>query len=299
VLLMQLFGCRPSCCFAEGADPEKIEVSESGQDAPEALPLAEDLGMEAQDKLESAEAEPGLLTMSMTRARDEPIGLDADLIDGFSLVVINIKDGCVQSWNEQHQDPSSTIQVDDRIVQVNGIKSDAQALAAELHKTTTWELTISRPKIVSLLLEHRKEDNLGIDLRPSRGGMALLMANIGEGYFQQYLLSQRRRDVRKSDRIVAVNGTRGTSHQLLRALHAAEASTALALDVLHYEQLPDDLGEEDHLQARKIDEGGKSGGAPHGLMAKAAKLQVIDQEKLQADPDTSLNGSAFAVNQND
>jgi len=167
-----------------------------------------------------------------------PIGLDVDMLDGVSLIVDRIKEGFVKSWNEEH--PDMAIQVHDRIIEVNGTRFNAQALAAELHHAKVWDMRISRPKSFAVSVEHESKAAFGVDLRPARG--ALLIAKIGEGFLQDWLVANPWARVHQYDRIMQINGVRGSSHKLLRALHASstsEASTTLAMVVLHYTALPD------------------------------------------------------------
>jgi len=221
-----LNGC--VCCVAEETEAV-IEVSNVN-----ACENEPDMTVEVAEE-EAAQ----LFTVKMVRVKGVPIGLDVDVLDGVSLIVDRIKDGFVKSWNEEN--PEMAIQTHDRIVEVNDVRFNSEALAAELHHTTVWEMKISRPSPVSVMIEHESKATFGVDLRPSRGGVALLIANIGDGFLHDWLLKNQKAKVYNHDRIIKVNGIRGSSHRLLRALHASESSdkaTTLEMEVLHYESLP-------------------------------------------------------------
>jgi len=181
-------------------------------------------------------------TLKMARVKGLPIGLDVDMLDGVSLIVDRIKDGgFVKSWNEEN--PDMALQVHDRIIEVNETRFKAQALAAELHHATVWDLKISRPEPVSVSVEHESKATFGVDLFPSRG--ALLIVKIGDGFLHDWLVANPSASVQQYDRIIQINGVRGNSHKLLRALHASSTSSAsktLAMEVLHYNALPDHFG---------------------------------------------------------
>jgi len=222
---LQMFGGCGACCAVNESEA-LVEVKDTNENSPATA-------------LEAFEEASPFFAVKLVRVKGVPIGLDVDVLDGVSLIVDKVKDGFVKSWNEEN--PLMAIQAHDRIIEVNGVRANAAALAAELHHTTVWDMTISRPKLVSVLIEHESKATFGVDLRPSRGGMALLIANIGEGFMQEWLLANPRASVHKHDRIVKINGIRGSSHRLLRALHATESSevsTVLELEVLHYDALP-------------------------------------------------------------
>merc|ERR1740120_664218 len=77
-------------------------------------------------------------TCTISRISSDPIGLDIDLIDGVSAVVVDIKEGAVHTWNAKN--PTSAIKV-------NGAKLEANALVANLKTETLWELEVQRPQM--------------------------------------------------------------------------------------------------------------------------------------------------------
>merc|ERR1719330_1074602 len=92
----------------------------------------------------TSEFGPGTtFTTTISRSEEEPIGLDIDLIDGVSAVVVDIKDGAVMSWNEKN--PAMALRVHDRIIQVNGAKLSAKSLVANMKTETEWALRVQRP----------------------------------------------------------------------------------------------------------------------------------------------------------
>merc|ERR1719291_1139951 len=50
-------------------------------------------------------------TATIDRREEDAIGLDIDLIDGVSAVVVDVKEGAIQTWNDKH--PESALQVND------------------------------------------------------------------------------------------------------------------------------------------------------------------------------------------
>merc|ERR1740129_1034965 len=76
------------------------------------------------------------------RKMGKPLGVDVDLADGKCLFIETLKPGLVSDWNAEH--PEQAILREDCIIQVNGVKGEAQALTAACKKDETLELVVVR-----------------------------------------------------------------------------------------------------------------------------------------------------------
>jgi len=167
--------------------------------------------------------------VQIERTLDELIGLDIDLIDGISAVVVDVKAGAVHKWNEAHHD--SKIQVNDRIVEVNGVRSDANSIVSKLKRDTVWNLVLQRPSEFRVTINRASAPSLGMDLRYAPNGTSLMITAVGDGPMQEWNNANKNVTVKKYDRIIELNGTRGTPQRLLQASEGVEK---LDMVIVHY-----------------------------------------------------------------
>jgi len=167
--------------------------------------------------------------VQIERSANELIGLDIDLIDGVSAVVVDVKEGAVFKWNERH--PDSKIQVNDRIVEVNGVRNDANAIVSKLKRDTVWNLLLQRPSEMRVTINRANAPSLGMDLRYAPNGTSLMITAVGEGPMQDWNVANKSVTVQKYDRIIELNGIRGTPQRLLQASEGVEK---LDMVIVHY-----------------------------------------------------------------
>lgn len=172
---------------------------------------------------------------------DDSTNLDVDISDGITLQVREVMEGPATEWNRKfgaalHRD----IRVFDRIYEVNGLRGDASVLL-EACRNTTLELLVRRAKQFQLQLEKpRLNYPLGMTVAramfQNRGGsQGSVDALIVEGLCKDSLVGDYNKvnwenPIRKGDRIIAVNGLRGTAEQLMKAM---TGDRALELVVEH------------------------------------------------------------------
>mmetsp|Transcript_8895 Transcript_8895/g.31583 ORF Transcript_8895/g.31583 Transcript_8895/m.31583 type:complete len:244 (-) Transcript_8895:44-775(-) len=167
--------------------------------------------------------------VSIHRSPSEPIGLDIDLIDGVSAVVVDIKEGAVKQWNDMN--PEKALKVHDRIVEVNGSRGDSNSLVTRLKSDTVWMLQVQRPAEFAISINRSDAPSLGMDLRYAPNGTTLMITQVGEGPMQEWNTHNPHRVVHRHDRIIELNGVRGTPPQLLAASEDAET---LDLVIIHF-----------------------------------------------------------------
>lgn len=173
---------------------------------------------------------PGsVFAATIVRSEEDPIGLDIDLIDGISAVVVDIKEGAVKSWNEKN--PEHALQVNDRIVEVNGQRREANSMVSRLKSDTTWAVQVQRPVEFAVSISRADTPSLGMDLRYAPNGTTLMITQVGEGPMQEWNKKHPDKAVCKHDRIIQLNKVRGTPTQLLQA---SEDSETLNMIVIHY-----------------------------------------------------------------
>lgn len=167
--------------------------------------------------------------ITIQRSVGQNIGLDTDLIDDESVVVVAIKPGVFQMWNDAHL--GRAVRLNDRITEVNGVRGNTNSMISTLKAEPIWNLELQRPREYKIELIRTKTPSLGLDLRYAPNGTSLLIRAIGEGPVQDWNIAHKNQQVSLHDRIVELNGTRGTPQQIL------EASVGIArmeLTILHY-----------------------------------------------------------------
>jgi len=164
------------------------------------------------------------LSMFLKRAASDIIGVNLDIVDRMSLVVVSILPGAVTAWNDAH--PGTTVlQINDRIVAANGVRGDAQQLLTELKRSVEWKLAVLRPLELHVSLDRAGLVARGQDLKYAASSTSLLIGEI-EGAFLQWNRQTKGPKISKFDRIIEINGVRGSAHDLL-------ASASFDRDVIH------------------------------------------------------------------
>jgi len=185
---------------------------------------------QAPAKKEGGSPGPGsTFSATIRRNPSEPIGLDIDLIDGLSAVVVDIKEGAIKSWNERN--PELALRLNDRVVDVNGSRGDANNLVTRLKSDTTWVLQVQRPSEFPVSINRADAPSLGMDLRYAPNGTTLMITQVGDGPMQDWNRQHPEKVVHRHDRIIQLNGVRGSPHDLLQASEDAET---LDLVIVHY-----------------------------------------------------------------
>lgn len=177
---------------------------------------------------------PPTLMMKINRNPDMNIGLNLDALDGSTAYVDNIIPGAVQGWNTGRPE-KECLKISDRIVAVNGVQGDTDKLLSELKATTTWNIAVLRPFEMRVVVDCKRFPSLGLDLKYSPNGNTLLISDLGDGAIKEWNTGPQDLKVARFDRIVAINGVRGSAKSLLEAAASVEV---LDLVILHYDSKP-------------------------------------------------------------
>jgi len=215
------------CCCA--SEPEPAFVVDLTAESVLGL-AAPNLGA-AKGKQLAALAEPSGSVdffVSIQKSPDSSLGLELDLMDDVNAQVCGIDAGLVQSYNETAQ-PDVQVRVGDFITAVNGFSGDARKLLQRLKSEPAATLHVRRPGEAALSVE-RGGLMLGLDLQKAPGGCSLLIHDIREGAVQNFNAANPHRELKRGDRIVAVNGCRGSTAAMMKAIK--EPRQALSLSVV-------------------------------------------------------------------
>lgn len=149
--------------------------------------------------------------VSLEKDDGEVLGVDLDTMDSYSARVTEVfNDGVVATWNTWSS-RAKQIRAGDHIVEVNGsgAGSGAGALLQQLKKSDKLEITMWRPLEFSIQVS--RDGGLGIDHYQAANARSLMVRNIiGDGAIAKWNKEHPGRAVWIYDRIVQVNGQRGT-----------------------------------------------------------------------------------------
>jgi len=163
--------------------------------------------------------------VSINNKKKKALGLEIDAQDGTTLYVYGVKTGIVQTNNRVSPVMLTPGQF---IVNVNNIGGSAAKLQDGL-KQKELELIVRRPVEFSILLEANKKADLGLEFTKKPLGNALLITKVnGEDGGNNGATSAARiwnksnseQQVRRGDRVIAMNGFRGKAAELLKRLNA-------------------------------------------------------------------------------
>jgi len=167
----------------------------------------------------SLEEEPDVLEWEVTISKiDNELGIDVLQHERDSLRVNKIKSGLVLSWNHDH--PAQSVKPGDHICSVNGLPGTSEQLISLIR--SSQDLVLGMRRMLWLRVEITREEggSLGIDVSSSSRHLRILQ--IREGPFMEWndkVSSERRVSVQ--DQIFEVNGTSGTSEELLQVIRSA------------------------------------------------------------------------------
>lgn len=154
------------------------------------------------------------------------LGLELDMIGAHSAHIVFVgEEGLVAQHNEAaaHADQ---VYAGDYLVSVNESQfgvSPTEDLLRILQRDQKLELVLRRPEEFPVFLTRWQNGTLGMHLNYSPNGVSLLICEVGDGPVNDWNFLHPDRQIRAQDRIVAVEGVRGTAQQLYEKLRASEA----------------------------------------------------------------------------
>jgi len=182
---------------------------------------------------------PTKLEFEVTLAKNgDELGIDVLQPDPGTLLVNNIKAGPMMSWNQMH--PDLSVRPGDRIFAVNGLTGSAEDLIREVRNNEMLILGIRRIMWMEIQLKKEPGGKLGIDVAQHADHLRILRLRPGP-FLDWNNESTFDRQVRVSDKIVEVNGARGSAQDLLQAINnASETMSVLIQHTSRSELSPDD-----------------------------------------------------------
>lgn len=189
-----------------------------------------------------ASAEKNMFTVELMRLNGEVLGLSVDFVtlDGVGLVVDYVNPGTrglVQAWNRANASRGCGIRQGDRIIEVNGVRSDGELLQEALSADGMLRMVIERPVELFLTLSKVSGSSrkLGLELGyKKQQSYAMLILRVRRGLVKDWNAKNAASGcaVRVNDRLVEVNGVR---EDMVAMMSEMRHSTELAIHIWHYE----------------------------------------------------------------
>lgn len=209
------------CCFTQSKGETLLEVKTEAHEVDTIQPVNNDRAvlMRQQDEFNVE-----LLTTSDSRT----LGVDLCFLDGRTARIIRVLDsGAVSLWNKTCA-RDKQLADGDHIMEANGARGDVRRLRERLLKDDSLSLMIKRPSEFTISV--MKGKGLGIDVDSTPDGKSLFIRSIASGAIHQW--NKETEDtvqVRKGDRIVAVNGFRGLHSELGEKIKIVKSDEMLSL----------------------------------------------------------------------
>jgi len=185
-----------------------------------------------------------LTTAETTVIVDNPkktknLGIDVDITEESSCYVYNVKaKGLVDKHNKSQAEESSKLQAGAFIVAYNGVAGDPKSIEAAMKKAApTAEFTIRPTETFRIALDKSSGDVLGVDVPRKSVGNSVLIAFVKEsGFVAKWNEEHPEQEVKKGDRIVEVNGKKGTGKELVDMIKRAPNTYRVILTIIRMAQ---------------------------------------------------------------
>mmetsp|Transcript_53154 Transcript_53154/g.99654 ORF Transcript_53154/g.99654 Transcript_53154/m.99654 type:complete len:237 (-) Transcript_53154:27-737(-) len=163
--------------------------------------------------------------------REARAGVLLDNADEKVCLVKSIPDGLLKDWNANSM-PNLTVKPKHRLLLIDGKAGSSTEFMAELMtRATSVNLTFERPLVLRMALRRAENEELGLVMRANETDVSIL--DLQPGIIRSWNLSATpATTVKKSDRIIAVNGKQGSGSDLLRMI---ETDETLDLRVLSWQ----------------------------------------------------------------
>jgi len=210
---------------------EEVEaalVHESGRDSKPTL-LANVMTSHGIVAREQQESDFDFKVTLTRRSVDDTLGLVFDPCDGRLLCIYALRPGSSAARAYNHSAlQEMQIQAGDYVLEVNGVRGDAKAMLKQAEKDEEVRLVLRRPVHFVVELDKQGSGILGLGLnhltRGRRPGMSLIVDAIQEnGPVTRWNESCPEQALQKGDRILAVNGFKGSSKELLNGLAESDS----------------------------------------------------------------------------
>lgn len=175
-----------------------------------------------------------VFTVELTRpSRDIPFGVTFDRVDKKVLEIVAIDSAnpnSVAAAYNKSVDPGRQLLPGRFVMAINGHAGDAKKLEQVWNGQLKVRCEVCQPKEFVIQLDKSAAGaKLGVDIDRSEKGISITVRDISQGLVQGWNDAHPELAVERLDRIVAVNGRRGSSNDMVDALKAANTKLELVI----------------------------------------------------------------------
>mmetsp|Transcript_37142 Transcript_37142/g.78795 ORF Transcript_37142/g.78795 Transcript_37142/m.78795 type:complete len:231 (-) Transcript_37142:587-1279(-) len=213
------------CCAADAADQGNKQVMampavsdrvlfEDPHTAPaKVVPSAESSKETPSEEAAAPDAPPQFIATLVKQNGSESIGWQVDVVDEKRLFLCRIltSPSALSKYNASVPEDRQ-LRIGDYILKVNGNNSSVNSMMTTARSAQTLDLLVQRPRLFTKTIK-KDGPSLGLMLTHAKGCPSLCIEGINDGPVKRMAP-----DLQLGDRIVAVNGVRGDSETLMRAL---------------------------------------------------------------------------------
>jgi len=160
-------------------------------------------------------------TLTVDKIPGKPVGVDIDIQDVRSAYVVCVKEGPFQTYNKSTT-MMRQLKVGDFIVKVNGVQGKGSKLMEQMKQDDSLELVVRRPMELTVAVCRTDTSQRVCEATNHPIGKALLITKINGGScLAAWNLANPAKEVKAGDRIVAVDGRKGSATDLKKMIEAS------------------------------------------------------------------------------
>lgn len=170
--------------------------------------------------------------VSIENPKKKRLGLNCDTRDGNTLYILGVKSGVIHSFNQTVR-RAARLLPGQFIMNVNKVGGNSQELLKTMKSAPRLELVVSPPMEIRALINANSADSLGFEFTKRLFGKDILVTKVIEGPethaspVQVWNEANPGQQIREGDRIIAVNGLRGSAADLIKRIRASVKSSAV------------------------------------------------------------------------
>mmetsp|Transcript_6251 Transcript_6251/g.13750 ORF Transcript_6251/g.13750 Transcript_6251/m.13750 type:complete len:320 (+) Transcript_6251:104-1063(+) len=146
-----------------------------------------------------------------------PLGIRlTGLVDNSALVVVEVMKGPIMEWNIQN--PKLAVKPRDRIMEVNGVSGESNALVQALKNKERLSIHVRKPKEFTVHLAKYGETKVGLEVDRSDGKTLQIRAIKPGGLVEKWNQANPSEVITVYNAIIEVNGVRGDTETMLHAI---------------------------------------------------------------------------------
>jgi len=146
-----------------------------------------------------------------------PLGLRlTGLIDNTAIVVVEVMPGPIMEWN--HANPNLAVRPRDRIIEVNGVSGESNALVQALKNKQRLAMVVHPPQEFCVTLKKYGETKVGLEVDRSDGLTLQVRSVKPGGLVERWNQANPSQAITAYHAVLEVNGVRGDTETMLHAI---------------------------------------------------------------------------------